>query len=105
MGRGVKTKGPEATFWQPCMRFQGTGKAAGESGSCCGRRRRDWIATFQVVAKTTGFWKALRKCVGVTMPFAAQTWMDGDNLPGACDELELVSSGKGRSATRCAFEQ
>ena len=99
VGRGaVNQKGPEATFLAALHAMKAAGKNAGQFCFRRGRRRGNRLAAFpgQVVHKPE-IEKALSKCAGIFMPFAAQ---DPDGMVtitlGAKGviEVELTSNGE-----------
>src|SRR5437899_6874232 len=98
-------------FGSPACDSRSRKKAAGESGSCCGRRRRDWIAAFSAGGAPTAGPRRAEEVRGRdhALRSAGHGWI-GDNIPGreGCDRagagVERRKVGT-RSATRCAFEQ
>jgi len=99
MGRGaVNQKGPEATFLAALHAIRGTGKKPPVNLVLVAEGEEEIGSPhFPQVVRRPQVLEALRKCVGVTMPFAAQD-MDGSvtTYLGAKGviELELVSSGE-----------
>jgi acetylornithine deacetylase/succinyl-diaminopimelate desuccinylase-like protein len=99
MGRGaVNQKGPEATFLAALHAIRGAGKKLPVNLVLVAEGEEEIGSPhFPQVVRRPQVLEALRKCVGVTMPFAAQD-MDGSvtTYLGAKGviELELVSSGE-----------
>ena len=99
MGRGaVNQKGPEATFLAALHAIRGVGKKPPVNLVLVAEGEEEIGSPhFPQVVRRPQVLEALRKCVGVTMPFAAQD-MDGSvtTYLGAKGviELELVSSGE-----------
>ena len=99
MGRGaVNQKGPEATFLAALHAIRGAGKKPPVNLVLVAEGEEEIGSPhFPQVVRRPQVLEALRKCVGVTMPFAAQD-MDGSvtTYLGAKGviELELVSSGE-----------
>jgi acetylornithine deacetylase/succinyl-diaminopimelate desuccinylase-like protein len=99
MGRGaVNQKGPEATFLAALHAIRGAGKKPPVNLVLVAEGEEEIGSPhFTQVVRRPQVLEALRKCVGVTMPFAAQD-MDGSvtTYLGAKGviELELVSSGE-----------
>jgi len=99
MGRGaVNQKGPEATLLAALHAIRGTGKKLPVNLVLVAEGEEEIGSPhFPQVVRRPEVLKALRECVGVTMPFASQD-MDGSvtTFLGAKGviELELVSSGE-----------
>src|SRR6266576_1598511 len=99
MGRGaVNQKGPEATFLAALHAIRGAGKKLPVNLVLVAEGEEEIGSPhFPQVVRRPQVLQALRKCVGVTMPFAAQD-MDGSvtTYLGAKGviELELASSGE-----------
>ena len=99
MGRGaVNQKGPEATFLAALHAIRGAGKKPPVNLVLVAEGEEEIGSPhFPQVVRRPQVLEELRKCVGVTMPFAAQD-MDGSvtTYLGAKGviELELVSSGE-----------
>ncbi len=99
MGRGaVNQKGPEATFLAALHAIRGAGKKLPVNLVFVAEGEEEIGSPhFPQVVRQPEVLEALRKCIGVTMPFASQD-MDGSvtTFFGAKGviELELVSSGE-----------
>lgn len=99
MGRGaVNQKGPEATFLAALHAIRGAGKKLPVNLVFVAEGEEEIGSPhFPQVVRRPEVLEALRKCVGVTMPFASQD-LDGSvtTFLGAKGviELELVSSGE-----------